>query len=97
MQISGLAERKERRRAKRAVLKPASNVVTRDAVDVAVGHQSATPTKPSSSRREKSKAKVNKLSAGLALMHGFSAQNVGASRLTVSESQQHSVIATSDR
>lgn len=70
-----LANRRERRREKKAIVnsrKPDSDAETN--VD-----------EPEDSRKMKSNKKDKKgLAAGLALMHGFSASNVGPGRLTVS-------------
>ena len=71
----GLSERRERKRVKRAIVKPHTSITV---------HSS-----PASSEREnkkvgRKKGKKHSGIAGLALLHGFSATNVGKNRLTVS-------------
>lgn len=78
---TGLAERRERRRAKKAIVDPkpdppASNVYSHDSDD---------GKKKSSGKRGKG---LN-IPAGLALMHGFSATNIGKNRLTVNAPLYH--------
>jgi hypothetical protein len=69
--ILGLTERRERKRAKRAIVQPKELAVTEDNDD--------------NKKTDKSKKdKKSKIPAGFALMHGFSATNVGKNRLTVS-------------
>ncbi|KAG2135906.1 uncharacterized protein EDB93DRAFT_795618 [Suillus bovinus] len=69
-----LSERRERKRVKRDIVKPDSNIQVHDS--------------PPASEREHKKvarkrAKKNLGTAGLALLHGFSATNVGKNRLTL--------------
>lgn len=74
---SGLTERRERRRAKKAIMEPKQSSSV---------HSSDNQKDDKAKRRENSKKTKNKgvnVAAGLALMHGFSAQNIGSSRLTV--------------
>lgn len=66
---SVLEQRRERRRAKKAIV---------EAKEVHVGDE------PSAKGNKKKPKKTGDISTGLALMHGFSATNVGPSRLTVS-------------
>jgi hypothetical protein len=71
----GLGERRERKRVKRGIVKPGTNT--------------AVHTSPPASERENKKVarkggKNHSGTAGLALLHGFSATNVGKNRLTVS-------------
>ncbi|KAI0939435.1 hypothetical protein AcV5_000857 [Taiwanofungus camphoratus] len=73
--IARLAERRERRRVKRAIVEPRTNVDPNDYEDenqVCAQHIKG---------QGKTKRRVS-LSAGLALMHGFSAKNIGKNRLT---------------
>lgn len=79
----GLAARRERRRAKKAIVDPkpipaasVSSVGSEDGDrDYAV---------KGLEQKKGKKGKALKIPAGLALMHGFSAQNIGKNRLTVS-------------
>jgi hypothetical protein len=69
---TGLTERRERKRAKRAIVDP------KELEDDENENSSPLPEKKTK------KAKKSKIPAGLALMHGFTATNVGKNRLTVS-------------
>jgi hypothetical protein len=69
---TGLTERRERKRAKRAIVHP------KELEDDENENCSSVPEKKTK------KAKQSKIPAGLALMHGFTATNVGKNRLTVS-------------
>ncbi|THH33780.1 hypothetical protein EUX98_g425 [Antrodiella citrinella] len=72
-----LNERKERRRAKQAIVKPV------------VSEESEPESEPKQSRRRGKKTtqpKGPKLAAGLSLMHGFKAQNLGKGRITLEPS-----------
>lgn len=75
----GLAERRERRRTKRAIVAP--KVPIDAACDEENGSTGVAPktTKATKGKRKKSTS----LAAGLALMHGFTAKNIGRNRLTV--------------
>lgn len=73
----GLAERRERRRAKKAIVDPKPDSLASSASD---------NESDSKRKRKETKAKKTKrlnIPAGLALMHGFSATNIGKNRLTV--------------
>ncbi|KAI0773474.1 hypothetical protein BC629DRAFT_1736611 [Irpex lacteus] len=75
-----LAGRRERRRTKKAIIAPKDSGdedMIKDSEDKPKKGQTATKTK---------KARKGDISAGLALMHGFSATNVGAMRLTMKPS-----------
>ena len=74
--FSVLLGRRERRRAKQAIVKPKE--VRNTDTD---GDDDAQETK--SAKKPKKKGKPVGLAASLALMHGFSAKNVGSNRLTV--------------
>ena len=69
---TGRRERRDRKRTKRAIVSPAQSS---DAENMSDG-------KPSINVKNNSK-KAAKIPAGFALMHGFTATNVGARRLTV--------------
>ena len=75
---SVLAERRERRRTKKAIVnfKPAPQ-------EPEDGHDDSGEGVSKDRRRKKGKSKTTTLAEGLALMHGFSASNVGPGRLTV--------------
>ncbi|KAI0829425.1 hypothetical protein BC628DRAFT_1360473 [Trametes gibbosa] len=76
-----LAERRERRRAKKAIVDPKPNPPESGSEeDVDDGHR-ARSTKKTSKKGKKGKG-LN-MPAGLALMHGFSATNIGKNRLTL--------------
>lgn len=75
-----LTERRERKRARREIMKPtAPQPPSETGVDE--GDDERITLKKS--KGKKTKAKAPKMPAGLALMHGFSATNVGKHRLTV--------------
>ncbi|PSR73607.1 hypothetical protein PHLCEN_2v10526 [Hermanssonia centrifuga] len=78
-----LSERRERRRSKKAIVEHARALSISDDSEldgrVAAGEKS-------NGRQSKGKGKNINLSAGLALMHGFSAENVGPNRLTLKPS-----------
>ncbi|KAH9844071.1 uncharacterized protein C8Q71DRAFT_865883 [Rhodofomes roseus] len=80
-----LAERRERRRTKRAIVAPKGLVAA-----LSDGESDST-----SGRREVTKGKRKKkstsLAAGLALMHGFTAKNIGKNRLTTQPEQRNGV------
>lgn len=71
-----LAGRRERRRTKKAIIAPKDS----DDEDTTKHDED----KPKNGKTKTKKARKGDISAGLALMHGFSATNVGAVRLTVS-------------
>ncbi|TCD71292.1 hypothetical protein EIP91_011063 [Steccherinum ochraceum] len=73
-----LEQRRDRRRAKRAIVKP----ILSDESD-AESEQTRTRREP----KKKSQNKGQKLATGLALMHGFNATNVGSGRITVKPSR----------
>ncbi|KAH9894248.1 hypothetical protein C8Q73DRAFT_695021 [Cubamyces lactineus] len=76
-----LAERRERRRAKKAIVDPEIKPVESDS-----GGDDDEDREQAKARRGSKKAakgKGLKMPAGLALMHGFSATNIGKNRLTV--------------
>jgi hypothetical protein len=73
--ILGLTERRERKRAKRAIVEPKKSVVSEDDDGSPLPKEKTSKTK---------KGKASKVPAGFALMHGFTATNVGKNRLTVS-------------
>lgn len=80
----GLAERRERRRVKKAIVDPKLDPLT-SGEDEEIERQCGA--------RRKSKAKAGKglkMPAGLALMHGFTAANVGKNRLTVRSTSSES-------
>ncbi|KAJ3811932.1 hypothetical protein F5876DRAFT_75347 [Lentinula aff. lateritia] len=66
-----LAERRDKKRAKREIVRPAATANEKDSKQIQI--QAATDKK----------GKQNKGPPGLALMHGFTATNVGKNRLTV--------------
>ncbi|PCH41448.1 hypothetical protein WOLCODRAFT_143572 [Wolfiporia cocos MD-104 SS10] len=70
-----LAERRERRRAKRAIVEPKVNLDSDEDEPVISARKKG-------SKSSKDKKKSGGLSAGLALMHGFTAKNIGKNRLT---------------
>lgn len=82
--IVGLAERRERRRKKRAVIQPKSKD-SEEAPDVCASDNDKTDEKKSQKKKGVS------MSTGLALMHGFTANNIGKNRLTVSHSMRHEI------
>ncbi|KAJ3559826.1 hypothetical protein NM688_g100 [Phlebia brevispora] len=73
-----LAERRERRRAKRDIVEPQAKKPRREDMSAKVQVDKAS--------KKTAKAKSVNVAAGLALMHGFSATNVGPSRLTLKPS-----------
>ncbi|THG92694.1 hypothetical protein EW026_g8299, partial [Hermanssonia centrifuga] len=77
------SERRERRRSKKAIVEQERALFVSDDSEldgrVAAGEKS-------NGRQSKGKGKNINLSAGLALMHGFSAENVGPNRLTLKPS-----------
>ncbi|KAI0773957.1 hypothetical protein C8Q74DRAFT_1267560 [Fomes fomentarius] len=76
-----LAERRDRRRAKKAIFD--SNPVPPDSESSGGSeHKSRSPS-AKGARKKGKKDKALKLPAGMALMHGFSAQNIGRNRLTL--------------
>jgi hypothetical protein len=72
----GLTERRDRKRARRDIVQPKGSEVTEDI------ENNSQPKRHSTCKSKK--LKQCKMSAGLALMHGFTATNVGKNRLTVS-------------
>lgn len=76
----GLTERRERKRARREIAQPNELVVPESGDDESEGSF----TFPDSKVTKNKKAKKAKVPAGFALMHGFTATNVGKNRLTVS-------------
>ncbi|KAI0347079.1 hypothetical protein BDW22DRAFT_494953 [Trametopsis cervina] len=68
--IAILSGRRERRRVKKAIVQPKPS--PQKSADM-----------PPKGNRKGGKKRKNDISAGLALMHGFSATNVGSSRLTL--------------
>ncbi|GJE84686.1 hypothetical protein PsYK624_007620 [Phanerochaete sordida] len=78
-----LADRRERRRVKKAIVSSNTHDEVKESEDAA---SSAQQRDRKERRERKSKGKVVNLAAGLALMHGFSATNVGKGRLTLKPS-----------
>ncbi|KAI0751333.1 hypothetical protein C8Q80DRAFT_1156713 [Daedaleopsis nitida] len=79
-----LAERRERRRAKKAIVAPNPCVAESDSGSVSGSVRSEHHQhRALRSRKTKKGAKSLNIPAGLALMHGFSAQNIGKHRLTL--------------
>jgi hypothetical protein len=74
MSCVGLAERRERKRAKRAITRPPRTTV----------HEEERSPANQDKAKQKSKGKKQTLLGGLALLHGFTATNIGKNRLTVS-------------
>jgi hypothetical protein len=72
-----MTERRERKRVKRAIVQPDNPGSDHD--DDCIISQGKT-TKKAKGRKGKKQALIS----GLALMHGFSATNIGKTRLTVS-------------
>ncbi|KAJ7179921.1 hypothetical protein C8R43DRAFT_971187 [Mycena crocata] len=72
-QAARLTERRERKRIKRAIVKP------REASEPDTASSNGNKRK----NRPKSKSKKPKVPSGFALMHGFNATNVGKNRLTL--------------
>ena len=72
--ISGLAERRARRRVKRAILSPVESDPPKDDDHSEVDKKS---------KRTGPKKKKAKIDSELTLMHSFSAKNIGKARLTV--------------
>ncbi|KAJ8501431.1 hypothetical protein ONZ51_g594 [Trametes cubensis] len=75
-----LAERRERRRVKKAIVDPKIIRVESDSGDDNEDRGRAKARKAST---KTAKSKGLRMPAGLALMHGFSATNIGKNRLTV--------------
>ena len=75
-------ERRERRRKKKAIVDPPSERAQDSEGDEASGDDHSTGRKKQKNKGKKGKALH--IPAGLALMHGFSATNIGKNRLTVS-------------
>lgn len=78
----GLADRRERKRAKKDIVNPGR---VEKPVSEDDGCSSNRRTRPKSGDM-KEKLRKTKVPAGLALMYGFNAKNVGNNRLTVSRS-----------
>ncbi|KAI0334789.1 hypothetical protein GY45DRAFT_1047398 [Cubamyces sp. BRFM 1775] len=78
-----LAERRERRRAKKAIVDPKIKQVESDGDGDGDNHGDREQAKASKVSKKGAKGKGLKMPAGLALMHGFSATNIGKNRLTV--------------
>ncbi|THH12388.1 hypothetical protein EW145_g45 [Phellinidium pouzarii] len=82
-----LAQRRVRKRCKKAVIAPNLKTLSETAAtDTEVEEMSRGSATLSKGKRKKSVVKKNsknKLPAGLALMHGFNASNIGKHRLTV--------------
>ncbi|KAK0191013.1 hypothetical protein F5146DRAFT_1223804 [Armillaria mellea] len=72
-QQARLKERRERRQVKRAVVQNKENGTCSEVSD---------PEDPAERKKGKQKRDKNKVPPGLALMHGFSATNIGKNRLT---------------
>ncbi|KZT72576.1 hypothetical protein DAEQUDRAFT_809022 [Daedalea quercina L-15889] len=70
-----LAERRERRRVKRSIVAP-------KAPDPASDERDGSSNGKQGVTKAKRKSKATSLAAGLALMHGFTAKNIGKNRLT---------------
>lgn len=82
MRATGLEERRERRRAKKAIVAPKPPPSESDS------GENAEPKRGEHTEKASKKSKKGKglnMPAGLALMHGFSATNIGKNRLTVSD------------
>jgi hypothetical protein len=71
----GLSERRARKRVKRAIVKPDTNIVV---------HVSPASSERDNKKVPRKKGKKHSGIEGLALLHGLSATNVGKNRLTVS-------------
>jgi len=80
---AGMTERRERKRAKRAIVQPLSDLESEQDGGSYVGRGKA-------SRRAKGSRnnKKQQLFTGLALMHGIPATNVGKRRLTVRDTKK---------
>lgn len=78
----GLAERRERRRVKRAIVAPKALIDAASDEEDGSDSGAMKATKATKQRKKKSTS----LAAGLALMHGFTAKNIGKNRLTVCSS-----------
>ncbi|KAI0352704.1 hypothetical protein OH77DRAFT_1591835 [Trametes cingulata] len=76
-----LAERRERRRAKKAIVDPKPKPAASESDEEETLANRRHDTKHASKKGKKNKGP--KMPAGLALMHGFSATNVGKNRLTL--------------
>jgi hypothetical protein len=83
--LSGLLERRERKRAKLAIIKPPEQPTGTEETESEDGSEDSQSLgiKRGSKKKERKKEKKTKVPAGLALMYGFSATNVGKNRLTV--------------
>ncbi|KAF8195974.1 hypothetical protein K438DRAFT_1826821 [Mycena galopus ATCC 62051] len=73
-QVARLAERRERKRVKRAIVQPQ---------EPSEPDTASSDGNKKKKKGAKGKAKKPKVPAGLALMHGFTATNVGKNRLTL--------------
>jgi hypothetical protein len=71
--LTGLADRRERKREKREIMNPRE--VTKPSTTTRKGRKDDVTSGPAN--------KKQKIPAGFALMHGFTSANVGKSRLTV--------------
>lgn len=78
----GLEERRERRRAKKAIVAPKPLPAESDSGEDTDRERRGRSGKAS---KKSKKGKGLNMLAGLALMHGFSATNIGKNRLTVSD------------
>ncbi|KAI9001176.1 hypothetical protein BD414DRAFT_504985 [Trametes punicea] len=78
---SRLAQRRERRREKKAIVNPMPMRATQNLSDEDAEDRRSNIAKKTS--KESKKSRGPRMPAGLALMHGFSATNVGRNRLTV--------------
>ncbi|KAJ7228735.1 hypothetical protein GGX14DRAFT_414565 [Mycena pura] len=72
--VARLLERRERKRIKRAIMKPKE----------ATESETASSNGNKRKKRKQAKDEKSKVPAGFALMHGFTATNVGKNRLTAS-------------
>lgn len=82
MCATGLEERRERRRAKKAIVAPKPPPPESDSGEDTDPKRGGRAGKAS---KKSKKGKGLSMPAGLALMHGFSATNIGKNRLTVSD------------
>ncbi|KZT13005.1 uncharacterized protein LAESUDRAFT_754033 [Laetiporus sulphureus 93-53] len=85
-----LAERRERRRTKRAIIEPRHISDEDDEDEPANGHEIHIK-KTKKGKAEDRKGKRLSMTAGLALMHGFHAKNIGKNRLTSNPEQRPGV------
>ncbi len=73
--LSGLKERREKKRARKNIMKPVTDVDS----------ETENLYRPAKIKAGKKDGDKSKTPAGLALMHGFTATNIGKKRITVGE------------